>query len=270
MRRKRAEFIYSLIVLIAFVSFDEAFSAIDRQSGWISPKQALNKSPTLNTSKLVTAKQTLLALELPFENRIQVIRDQGPQGYLNLREIMFGRDSKIDSRWRATMALGRIGGKHSLPELERASKASVWELRSAALIAVSRIDRREASKWARRLLNDKALLVRLTAVETLESIVDRASTPELWAQLENRQNFKGNRGLFIRRRIVEALTQLEAPSATNKFARLLEEEDPQIHRTAILALEKMTGQKMGKSTDPVSRRRALWLQWSSTQNSNQG
>lgn len=209
----------------------------------------------------VSMRQTLMALDLPFANRIASLRAQGPAGYKNLRSIMFDPGSKIDARWRSTMAVGRLGGRLSLPELERASKADVWELRSAALIAVSRIDRRTASVWSRRLLKDKALLVRLTAVETLEGIQDRAAVSDLWAQLDNRQNFKRNRSLFIRRRIVEALSRLESPEASARFASLLDEDDPQILNSAITALEKLTGQTMGKPTDPLARRRALWQQW---------
>lgn len=259
----RSSFLSALTLIIIAGSYEIGESAIDRNSSWVSPGQS--KTIPTKSMKVVSLQQTLIALELPFENRISALRAQGPQGYKNLRDIMFGRDSKIDSRWRATMALGRIGGKFSLPELERASKANVWELRSAALIAVSRIDRVMAAQWSRRLLHDKALLVRLTAVETLETIGDRTSVSELWAQLESRQNFKGNRSLFIRRRIVEALTKLESPTSTARFARLLEEEDPQIHRSAIAALEKLTGKKMGKPTDPMARRRALWQQWHSAQ-----
>lgn len=257
-------FVSGSLAAVAITCISESsFGAIERNANWVKPRPGVQSAT--NGLKTVSAQQTMIALELPFENRIAAIRAQGPQGYKNLRDIMFGRESKIDSRWRATMALGRIGGKHSLPELERASKANVWELRSAALIAVSRIDRATAAKWSRRLLKDQALLVRLTAVETLENIGDRAAVSELWAQLDSRQNFKGNRSLFIRRRIVEALTKLESPLSANRFARLLDEEDPQIHRSAISALEKLTGRTMGKPSDSLPKRRALWQQWSSAQ-----
>lgn len=211
--------------------------------------------------RAISIQQTLAVLDLPFENRIAALKAQGPAGYRNLRAIMFDPKSKIDSRWRSTMAVGRIGGSLSLPELERATKADVWELRSAALIAVSRFDRTTAAKWSRALLNDKALLVRLTAVETLEAIQDRGAVAELWAQLENRQNFKRSQSLFIRRRIVEALAKLEAKGSEARFVALLEDGDAKLHAPAIGALERLTGQSLGKPTDPLARRRALWQQW---------
>lgn len=243
-----------LLVGLAAITVSTSADAAIKNRGAIDG-QAVSKEVK------ASMRQTLLALDLPFANRIASLRAQGPAGYKNLRSIMFDPDSKIDARWRSTMAVGRLGGRLSLPELERASKADVWELRSASLIAVSRIDRRTASIWARRLLKDKALLVRLTAVETLEGIQDRSAVADLWAQLDNRQNFKRNRSLFIRRRIVEALTRLESPESSARFASLLDEDDPQILNSAISALEKLTGQTMGKPTDPLARRRALWQQW---------
>lgn len=209
----------------------------------------------------IPIQQTLAVLDLPFENRIAALRMQGPSGYKNLRAIMFDPKSKIDSRWRSTMAVGRIGGKLSLPELERATKADVWELRSAALTAVARFDHVTASKWSKSLLKDKALLVRLTAVDTLETIQDRSATAQLWAELENRQNFKRNQSLFIRRRIVEALAKLEKQGSEAKFVALLEDQDAKLHPAAIAALERLTGRSLGRPADPLARRRALWQQW---------
>jgi hypothetical protein len=211
--------------------------------------------------RAIPMQQTLAVLDLPFPNRISALKVQGPAGYKNLRAIMFDPKSKIDSRWRSTTAVGRLGGPLSLPELERATKADVWELRSAALIAVARFDRRSASKWSRALLKDKALLVRLTAVETIETIQDRGAVPELWAELQSKQNFKRSQSLFIRRRIVEALAKLEGRGSEDRFVALLEDSDPKLHQPAIAALERLTGHSLGKPTDPLSRRRALWQQW---------
>ena len=246
------------VTVISVLGFEPARAAIRSRSN--ATPNSMQVEPQLGISSL-PIKQTLAVLDLPLANRIAALRAQGPAGYKNLRAIMFDPKSKIDSRWRSTMAVGRLGGELSLPELDRAAHAEVWELRSASLIAVSRFDHVTASKWARVLLKDKALLVRLTAVETLDSIGDRGAVPALWTQLENQQNFKRNRSLFIRRRIVEALAKLEGEGSEAKFVALLEDEDQKIHAPAITALERITGRSLGKPTDPLARRRALWQQW---------
>lgn len=159
------------------------------------------------------------------------------------------------------MAIGRLGGHLSLPELERAKAADVWELRSAALLASARFDRETAAKWARELLKDKALLVRLSAVQTIQNLEDRTAIPYLWAQLDNQNNFKHGQSLFIRRRIVEALARLEGKGAESKFVALLEDKDGSLHEPSIQALERITGQVVGRSGDQMTKRRAMWQQW---------
>ena len=255
------------LLLIAASSVMAAVLTPAVSTAAIQSRSKSNSSPVAAPElgiRAIPMKQTLAVLDLPFENRIAALKAQGPGGYKNLRSIMFDPKSKIDSRWRSTTAVGRLGGPLSLPELERAAKADVWELRSAALIAVSRFDRQSASKWSRALLKDKALLVRLTAVETLESIQDRGAIPQLWAELQSKQNFKRSQSLFIRRRIVEALAKLEGSGSEDRFVALLEDSDPKLHVPAITALERLTGRSLGKPTDPLARRRALWQQWQVT------
>lgn len=249
-------------VSVLVLSFESSYAAIPSRSKHAAIGE-VKSEPELGIRTL-PLKQTLAVLDLPLANRIAALRVQGPAGYKNLRAIMFDPKSKIDARWRSTMAVGRLGGELSIPELSRAMQADVWELRSAGLIAVSRFDHQTASKWGRTLLRDKALLVRLTAVETLDSIGDRNAIPALWAELENQQNFKRNRSLFIRRRIVEALAKLEGEGSEAKFVALLEDEDRKIHAPAISALERITGRSLGKPNDPIARRRALWQQWNVT------
>ncbi len=235
----KSMFLAGLVVLIGV----PAFAAI--------PKTIVDEPP----------KGMLAILELPLPQRLRALRAAGPEGYKLLRTVMFDPSSKIESRWRATMAIGRLGGELSLPELERAKSAEVWELRSAALLATARFDRETASKWARELLKDKALLVRLSAVQTIQSLDDRTAIPILWAQLDSQNNFKRGQSLFIRRRIVEALASLEGKGAESKFVGLLEDKDGSLHEPAMVALERITGQAIGRPGDLLSRRRALWQQW---------
>lgn len=234
--------------------------AIDKPAQAL-PHRTLEMKPEAIGVRAITPENTLEALNLPMNLRFNTLREQGPEGYRNLRDIMFDRRSKIEARWRATMAVGRLAGALSLPELERATKAEVWELRSAALLAVSRFDRVTASKWARELLQDPALLVRVTAVQTLEAIKDRGAVGSLWAQLDSQRNFKHQRSLFIRRRIVEALGKLEGSGSESRFVALLSDDDATLHPAAIGALERLTGTVLGKPGDRLARRRALWQEW---------
>src|SRR4051812_42346453 len=89
--------------------------------------------------ELLTA--TREALALPLENRLEVLRTQGPQGYRNLVLLMLDEKAGIETRWRAVTAIGRLGGNESLPELEQAMKRHEWYMRNAGLVALSNVDR---------------------------------------------------------------------------------------------------------------------------------
>jgi len=219
-------------------------------------------NPTTGTrAGQATVLETQLALSLPLDRRIDTLRAQGPQGYKNLRQIMFDPTSKIESRWRAVTAVGALGGNLALPELERASRAKSWELRSAALVTVVGIDKKLGGEWARRLLKDPALMVRLQAVQTLQEIGDRDSIPLLWQELSEKRNFHRGESLFIRPRIVEALAKLEGRGSAGKFIALLEDGDAKLHLPAMRGLARVTGAKIGEEEISLNKRRAMWQQW---------
>lgn len=253
------------MILIALGNSEISRGALEGQPGrnGIQKPNSEVQLGLRNNNLKMAMEQTMMALGLPPKNRIAALRAQGPQGYRNLRAIMLDTKSRSDSRWLATTALGRVGGKLSLPDLERAMRDDSWELRSAALISMRRIDERAASHWAKKLLQDKAMVVRVTAVETIGLMKDRSALPNLWRQLGNRINFRGNRGLFIRRRIVETLGDLESSASTDRFLSLLNEDDTQINYAAISALEKLTGQTLGNKADTIKQRRDRWIEWAS-------
>lgn len=211
--------------------------------------------------KMQPTVQTKEALSMPLGNRLLILRDQGPEGYRNLVQIMQDEKQPMEMRWRAVTAIGRIGGVESKPELLKALESPQWFLRNAGLVAMFSVDREEAVKWSRILLSDKALMVRVAAVESLERLRDTTSNNLLWAKLYASENFKGKHSLFIRRKIVESLAKLETKGVEAKFVRLLEDKDESLHRPAITALERLTQKKLGNSKDKFSLKREMWQSW---------
>jgi HEAT repeat protein len=167
----------------------------------------------------------------------------------------------MELRWRAVTAAGRLGGRESVPELERAIKRNEWYLRSAALVALQAADRNEAIKWSKKLLSDKALVVRSSAVTALVDLNDVSSTQLLWQKLYAKENFKGSQSLFIRRRIIEALTKLAQPGSEGKFVEALADKDTALHGPAIAALERLTQEHLGSATEPLNFKREHWQKW---------
>ena len=232
-----------LIVPILFTS-TAVFAAI--------PKGAADAPVTSTTTE---------ALSMPLNNRVQMIRQQGAAGYRNLVKLMQDASQTMEVRWRAVTAIGRVGGKDSRPELEKALGSHEWFMRNAGLIAMSNVDRDRAVVWARKLMSDKALMVRVAAVDALTALQDKASSELLWQKLYSAENFKGKQSLFIRRRIVESLASLETAGAESRFMRLLEDGDSTLHQPAMAGLERVTAKQMGGLKDSASVKRDRWLAW---------
>ena len=211
-------------------------------------------------AKMILVRATKEALDLPISNRLQALESQGEQGYGNLVSIMFDEKMPMESRWRAVTAAGRIGQAQAKPEIVRALGRSEWFMRNAGLVAMAGIDQAEAVAWARKLVSDKALVVRTAAVETLAELKDRASASLLWQKLYAKENFRRGQSLFVRRHIVETLAVLEPTGSEGKFVEVLSDKDASLHPFAILALEHMTNVRFNEAA-PLPLQREHWQSW---------
>jgi HEAT repeat protein len=241
--------IISVLLLSSLSTVASAAIPPSRDTAPVRPGQAM----------LQTAARD--ALNLPLESRLQALRRQGPEGYRSLVQLMMDEKTPMEIRWRAVTAIGRIGGKESRPELERALGSKDWFMRNAGLIAMAGVDRGEAARWAKRLLSDKALIVRAAAVDTLAGLGDKSGADLLWEKLYSKENFKGKQSLFIRRKIVETLGQLEGKGREAKFIEILGDRDEDLHMAAIAALERISGLTLGTAKDPLHLKRERWEAW---------
>lgn len=218
-----------------------------------------------NNKQYILKSETEKALYLPIEKRYQELKAQGPDAYSNLVKIMNDEKEEIEMKWRSVTAMAEIAGELAKPELNRARQSKYWYLRNAALLSMVQVDPELSQKWAREMLTDKALVVRSAAVDILKKFKDPKSKEILWAQLKSKENFRGKQGLWIRPQIVEALSHIEGRGSEEKFISLLEDQDASLYNTVILALEKMTDQKIGSPGENIQQKRAAWIKWWHTQ-----
>ena len=210
------------------------------------------------SNRYLSVKEALL---LPVENRASALKAQGSKGEAALVTLMFDQSASMDLRWKAITSAGLVGGKSLRPQIQKALVAKEWFVRNAALVALESIDRNEAKVWAKKFLDDKALVVRSAAVETLARLEDRSATAVLWKKLNAKENFRGNQSLWIRKQITTALAQLDKSESQRQFIDLLEDRDEGVQEAAIKALELRTGQQLGSDREPVKFKRAYWQQW---------
>lgn len=134
-------------------------------------------------------------------------------------------------------------------------------MRNAALVAATDVNPRKAKEMAVDLLNDKALVVRSAAVSVLSAKLDDDGREALWEQLENKKNYRKKQGLFIRSQILQILAKDPLKKELPLFVRHLRSNDQRLHPSAIVALEKVTSQKMGTTKDSLDQKRSLWVKW---------
>lgn len=209
----------------------------------------------LSTSSLSSAAEVL---NLPSENRKAAL--QGLQGkyYSAFIEIAFNESQSMNIRWRALMAAAESGGTRATADLLKAGSHSQWYMRNAALVALTEVNSKQAEQLAKKLLKDKALVVRSAAVDVLQNSASADVRDTLWEELNQEYNFKGTQSLWIRHQIVEALAKAPKSHELRIFAGLLSDKDPRVQLPAIGGLERLTGVQLGKGAMKQSELVGLW------------
>src|SRR4051812_22149283 len=98
------------------------------------------------------------------------IQEQGLYG--DLVRTAFSRDKDMPSRWKALMSAAQLGREKATPDLLKASRHQDWFMRSASMIALADYNPAEGVRVAKRLIKDKALVVRSSAVDLLAKNLD--------------------------------------------------------------------------------------------------
>lgn len=215
-------------------------------------------SPRLSNGGGVQATKDIL--ELSLLDRVSRLKGDS-RSFENLKTIMNSKSEAFELRYKATTALAKIGGQKAKPEMVRAMTSPEWFLRNAGLVGMSSIDRSEALVWARKLLGDKALVVRSAAVDVISRARDTTSANLLWQKLYSKENYRNKQSLYIRRHIVEALAEMDGREHTAKFVALLQDKDEALHEPAMEALSRITNQTVATPGAPIQDRRAQWQKW---------
>jgi len=192
-----------------------------------------------------------MALRFPLENRISALKEQGESGFEALKALAFDKEQVLQVRWRAVTMLARVNAIKAEEPLAEAAQSSEWFMRNASLVAMVNMKRSFAMKWAEKLLDDPALVVRTAAVQTLTEIRAVEKKDVLFQKLYSPENFHKGQSLWVRKHIAQALQAMASPGEEKQFAKLLNDKDNSLHSSAVAALNKITGQKIES--------RAKWL-----------
>jgi hypothetical protein len=223
----------------------------DQKSKNITAKNTNTQSNKLTNSD--SEAETILALRLPLEMRLNRIRKMGQNGFDSLNKIAFNKMEVLDHRWRAITAMGRLYPRLAQNKLDVALKSPEWFMRNAAALVLRYGDRAWSIKWSRILMHDPAMVVRTAAVENLLAMNATETSDLLWEKMQSTENFRGGQSLWIRRQIASALIELSSPRHTDSFVKLLHDKDIEVRQLAMNGLRKQTRQDFKTTQD--------WLRW---------
>lgn len=201
-------------------------------------------------------------LSLPAPNRFAVAQNRRADLLPELDRHAFDSSKGYADRWKAVVLYAQLSGDQSVPFLNRALKSDQWFMRNAALISFQEVMPTRAAAAAKTLLSDKALVVRSAAVQVLESHMDSEVRELLWSEIDQPRNFRKKQSLWTRPQILELLAKEPSQRELPLFITYLRESDPRMHQPAVLGLERITRQNLGKPETKLADKRGLWLNWS--------
>lgn len=215
------------------------------------------------SSSLTSGSKEMIShwLQQSSKGSFQKIVQAGPEGYRTLVDLSFSSSTSASLRWQAFLTLVRIGGRKSLPEVEKALQSSDWFMRSAALVALQKVKFSRAVPEAKKVfVKDASLLVRAQALEVLTLSADPELFSVFWDQLWSQKNFYRGRGLWIREKIAAALGESAQTSDLKKISRLLSSsrpEDQSLKPHVISGLRRLLG-SLDQELVSENERVAFW------------
>lgn len=209
-------------------------------------------------AKNALSPRVLEILNLPPANRSQALLSTTEDMYKDFMGVAFSETQSMRLRWRALMLAAENRRDKATPDLLKAANHKQWFMRNAALVALAEVNEPEAQKLAKKLVKDKALVVRSAAVDILQKNVRPEVRDLLWDEMNQKYNFRNKESLWIRSQIVEALALKPADHELKIFSKFLYDKDRRVQSAAVLGMEKLTGVKLGEAQSSRDKVVLLW------------
>lgn len=171
--------------------------------------------------------------------------------------LQLASDSQLtdSQRYIAIMGAAKLGGSATAPMILPFLKETSWMIRTASLRALaailnpaqenpSLIDAQTRSNLF-SLLHDPALVVRLEAVQVIETLKPKGAEEALAEILQRPENYHHQIAQWVPQRVLKALETLQAQKAAPLIEPLLHHsQDPELQKAALETLQSLTGKKI--------------------------
>jgi hypothetical protein len=162
--------------------------------------------------------------------------------------INFATDKKLDmsSRWQALIKAAEAASGDQVDEIKKFSSSTEWYMRNASLVALAKINPTAALVEAKKLIQDKALVVRSAAVDVMAKDLTQDSKDILLTEFNQPYNFHKKSSLWIRKQIVESIAANAGISDRGFFAKNLFDSDREVAELSARALDKISGENLSE------------------------
>ncbi|MBY0554942.1 hypothetical protein K2P97_10470 [bacterium] len=150
----------------------------------------------------------------------------------------------MNSRWQALIRAASYAGADQVEQIKNFSKSEEWYMRNASLVALAKVSPQAAQIEAKKLIQDKALVVRSAAVDVIAKDLTSDHKDLLASELNQPYNFHKKSSLWIRKKIIETISASAGASDRSFFVKNLFDSDKEVAELSARALEKITGEKV--------------------------
>lgn len=192
------------------------------------------------------------------ENLKKKTLDQKQKAVPVLTYVMKTKGFPDNNRWVATFMLGRIMGVKSAPFISKFAFHPNWMLRLASLKTLLALDQKEMKGVYTKLLKDKAMIVRVQALENIRKMKLKELAPYVWAMLYDKKNYVASEGSRKRGNIVKTIIKtmgdLDFSKARKPMLTMIQKKKySDIHEELDYALSKISTKPSPKGNLSVKK-----------------
>ncbi len=171
-----------------------------------------------------------------------VATGNGPEATTFISEYNTAKNEALpmSRRWAALQKATTLASGDEFLKVVAFGDSKDWFMRNASLVALEKSGSDMVYDQAKKLITDKALVVRSAAADILMKLNNDDVKRIFSAELEKKYNFNGKSSLWIRKQMMTHLVKSPKASEKDFYVRYLYDQDTEIAALSTQALEKIT------------------------------
>lgn len=197
-------------------------------------------------------------------NDISAVRKKaieiGPKSVADLIKVINDKGYPLKSKWHSIFLIGQIIGDQSIPYLEKISNHKNWMLRLASLKTIAKLNNKTSDVY-KKLLKDKAMIVRFEALDSIERLKLSHLSKSVWNMLYDDRNYSKSEGKRKRsdliKKVIKVVGNLKFEDAKKPLLKMVKDQKYNDIFTEIdYSLAKIMNKKSKGNT--IEAKRLYW------------